>query len=169
MYISQRLKELRIKNDFSQEKLAEILNVSRQTISNWENERSYPDVHNLIMLCDIYSVSLDTLMKGDVEIMKKEMSDTNLFKSPKDAIHLIQSGFIMIIGLLIAVMGLIVLLNNGSPIWGYGLIITGTIFSCFFAFYADYLKRKNRIKTYKELTDFYDYSMKLLTKERENH
>ena len=53
MHISKRLKELRIENNFSQEKLAEILNVSRQTISNWENERSYPDVHNLIMLCDI--------------------------------------------------------------------------------------------------------------------
>ena len=50
MHISKRLKELRIENNFSQEKLAEILNVSRQTISNWENERSYPDVHNLIML-----------------------------------------------------------------------------------------------------------------------
>ena len=46
-------------------------------------------------------------------------------------------------------------------------MITGAILACFFAFYADYLKRKNKIKTYKELTDFYDYSMKLLTKE--NH
>ncbi len=36
MHISKRLKELRIENNFSQEKLAEILNVSRQTISNWE-------------------------------------------------------------------------------------------------------------------------------------
>ena len=51
MYISKRLKELRTANNFSQEKLAELLNVSRQTISSWENERSYPDVHNLIMLC----------------------------------------------------------------------------------------------------------------------
>ena len=81
MHISKRLKELRIENNFSQEKLAEILNVSRQTISNWENERSYPDVHNLIMLCDIYSVSLNTLMKGDIEIMKKELSNTNLICS----------------------------------------------------------------------------------------
>ena len=72
MYISKRLKELRAANGFSQERLAELLNVSRQTVSSWENERSYPDVHNLIMLCDIYSVSLDDLMKGDIEIMKKK-------------------------------------------------------------------------------------------------
>ena len=64
MYISKRLKELRTVSGFSQEKLAELLDVSRQIISSWENERSYPDVHNLIMLCDIYSVSLDDLMKG---------------------------------------------------------------------------------------------------------
>ena len=54
MYISKRLKELRTVSGFSQEKLAELLDVSRQTISSWENERRYPDVHNLIMLCDIY-------------------------------------------------------------------------------------------------------------------
>ena len=73
MYISKRLKELRTVSGFSQEKLAELLDVSRQTISSWENERSYPDVHNLIMLCDIYSVSLDDLMKcQEKNEMKKD-------------------------------------------------------------------------------------------------
>lgn len=92
MHISKRLKELRIENNFSQEKLAEILNVSRQTISNWENERSYPDVHNLIMLCDIYSVSLNTLMKGDIEIMKKNCRTQTRTTPPKMQYQLIQSG-----------------------------------------------------------------------------
>ena len=96
MYMSKRLKELRAANGFSQERLAELLNVSRQTVSSWENERSYPDVHNLIMLCDIYSVSLDDLMKGDIEIMKKEVSNENWRNSPQDAIQLIQSGFVKI-------------------------------------------------------------------------
>lgn len=164
MYISKRLKELRATNGFSQERLAELLNVSRQTISSWENERSYPDVHNLIMLCNIYSVSLDDLMKGDIEIMKKEAANENLHNLPQDAIQLIQSGFLMIVGLLVAVIGLIILLNDSSPLWGYGLMILGAILACFFAFYADYLKRKNKIRTYKELSDFYDYSMKLLNK-----
>lgn len=117
------------------------------------------------MLCDIYSVSLDDLMKGDIEIMKKEISNENLRNSPQDAIQLIQSGFVMIVGLLVAVIGLVVLLNDGSPLWGYGLMIFGAILACFFAFYADYLKRKNKIQTYKELSDFYDYSMKLLNQE----
>ena len=167
MYISKRLKELRTVSGFSQEKLAELLDVSRQTISSWENERSYPDVHNLIMLCDIYSVSLDDLMKGDIETMKKEVANTTLNKSPQDAIQLIQSGLVMIIGLLIAITGLIITLNGGSTLWGYGLMIIGAALACFFAFYADYLKRQNKIQTYKELSDFYDYSMKLLN--QDNH
>ena len=41
--------------------------VSRQTISNWENNKSYPDIHNLLMMCNLFNVSLDDLVKGDVE------------------------------------------------------------------------------------------------------
>ena len=65
---------------------------------------------------------MDDLMKGDIEIMKKEVSNENWRNSPQDAIQLIQSGFVMIIGLLVAVIGLIILLNYSSPLWGYGLM-----------------------------------------------
>ena len=167
MEIGKKLKNARVQSGMTQENVAEKIYVSRQTISNWENERSYPDVHNLIMLCDIYSVSLDDLMKGDIETMKKEVANTTLNKSPQDAIQLIQSGLVMIIGLLIAVTGLIITLNGGSTLWGYALMIIGAALACFIAFYADDLKRKNKIQTYKELSDFYDYSMKLLN--QDNH
>ena len=50
--------------------------------------------------------------------MKKEVANTTLNKSPQDAIQLIQSGLVMIIGLLIAVTGLIITLNGGSTLWG---------------------------------------------------
>ena len=78
------------------------------------------------------------------KLMKKELSNTNPHNSPKDAIQLIQSGFVMIIGLLVAVIGLIVLLNNGSPIWGYGLIITGAILACFLPLRLIILNAKTR-------------------------
>lgn len=53
--------------------------VSRQTISNWENNKSYPDIHNLLMMCNLFNVSLDDLVKGDVEKLeltrdKKELN-----------------------------------------------------------------------------------------------
>lgn len=57
----------------SQEKLAEKNHVSRQSISNWENERNYPDIHNLLMMSILFNVSLDDLVKGDVKIMKEEL------------------------------------------------------------------------------------------------
>ena len=44
--------------------------VSRQTISNWENAKSYPDVNSLVLLSEIFQTSLDNLIKGDVEVMK---------------------------------------------------------------------------------------------------
>lgn len=64
----------------SQEKLAEKIHVSRQSISNWENERNYPDIHNLLMMSILFNVSLDDLVKGDVKIMKEELQESNFFK-----------------------------------------------------------------------------------------
>lgn len=59
--------------------MAEKLYVSRQTISNWENNKSLPDIHNLLMMCSLFNVSLDDLVKGDVyqmdrEVVRKEMN-----------------------------------------------------------------------------------------------
>lgn len=59
----------------SQEELAEKIHVSRQSISNWENERSYPDIHNLLMMSILFNVSLNDLVKGDVKIMKKNFKN----------------------------------------------------------------------------------------------
>lgn len=50
MDLSHQIKKYRKQLAFSQEELAEKIYVSRQTISNWENERSYPDIHNLLLL-----------------------------------------------------------------------------------------------------------------------
>ena len=65
MEIGKKLKNARIEAGLTQEKAAEKIDVSRQTISNWENEKSYPDIISVIALSDLYSVSLDELLKGD--------------------------------------------------------------------------------------------------------
>ena len=62
MNLGKTLQNLRKKKNISQEDIAEILNVSRQTIYNWENSKSYPDILILIKLCDIYKISLDELL-----------------------------------------------------------------------------------------------------------
>ena len=70
MEIGKKLKEARLNRDLTQEVIAEKLNVSRQTISNWENEKSYPDIISVIELSNLYSISLDDLLKGDDAMME---------------------------------------------------------------------------------------------------
>lgn len=70
MEIGSKLKNARNNSRLTQEQVAEILGVSRQTISNWENDKSYPDIISVIKMSDIYSVSLDHLLKEE-ESMKQ--------------------------------------------------------------------------------------------------
>ena len=70
MEIGKKLKEARLNRDLTQEVIAEKLNVSRQTISNWENEKSYPDIISVIELSNLYSIHLDYIFKGDDTMME---------------------------------------------------------------------------------------------------
>ena len=81
MEIGDKLKNARLDQGLTQENLAERLNVSRQTISNWENNRSFPDIISILHLSDIYSISLDELLKGDQKVMRHLEESTNLVKS----------------------------------------------------------------------------------------
>lgn len=65
MEIGSKLKNARKEKGITQEQAAELLDVSRQTISNWENNKSYPDIISVIKMSDIYSVSLDHLLKEE--------------------------------------------------------------------------------------------------------
>lgn len=56
--------ELRNKKNISQEDLAEVLDVSRQSISKWENDKAYPEMTRLLFMSDYFDVSLDYLMRG---------------------------------------------------------------------------------------------------------
>ncbi|MHC5246966.1 helix-turn-helix domain-containing protein [Enterococcus sp. LJL90] len=86
MNIDQKLKAARKAAGLTQEALAEKINVSRQTISSWENGRSYPDIISIVLLSDIYQVSLDHLLKGDDQMLKELEKDTNVVKSNRKLI-----------------------------------------------------------------------------------
>ena len=70
MEIGIKLKNARTEKGLTQEHAAELLGVSRQTVSNWENNKSYPDIISVIKMSDIYSVSLDHLLKEEVSVDK---------------------------------------------------------------------------------------------------
>lgn len=97
MEIGKKLKDARMKSGFTQETVAEKINVSRQTISNWENEKSYPDIISVIELSSLYSISLDDLLKGDERMMEHLEESTNVVKSTRKLIGAILLNIITMI------------------------------------------------------------------------
>jgi transcriptional regulator with XRE-family HTH domain len=82
--ISNRLVELRKKNGYSQEQLAEKLGLSRQAVSKWERAEASPDTDNLICLAKLYNVSLDELLKTDEEDVENIIKDNQEKDSSSD-------------------------------------------------------------------------------------
>ena len=84
MNIAMTILKIRKDKKMTQEKFAKLFNVTRQTVSNWENEKSYPDLQTLIKISDMFEISLDTLMKGDKTMVKKfdkELLQNKLIKN----------------------------------------------------------------------------------------
>ena len=71
MELAKHIKEQRARLGISQEALAEAVFVSRQTISNWETDRTYPDVQSLLLLSALFDTTVDELIKGDVSKMEE--------------------------------------------------------------------------------------------------
>jgi transcriptional regulator with XRE-family HTH domain len=80
MELGNQIKKYRSELQISQEQLADRIYVSRQTISNWEYEKSYPDVNSLILLSEVFQTSIDKLIKGDIEIMKEKINEQEIKK-----------------------------------------------------------------------------------------
>lgn len=131
---------------FSQEELAEKIYVTRQTISNWENEKSYPDIHSLLLLSSLFNVSLDQLIKGDIEIMKKEIN-----KAEVAEFNWFSKLFsvLFIISIIVFVPLLVFLRIYGAIIWTILYLIT-----LGFGIKVEKLKKKNELHTYKEIVAF---------------
>lgn len=75
MLLNERLKQLRLKNNYTQENIANKIGVSKQSVSKWESGKTYPDIDNLIILSDIYNVTIDELIRED-NILKKRIKIT---------------------------------------------------------------------------------------------
>ena len=97
MKIGDQLKKARMDKNLTQEEVAEKIFVSRQSISNWENNKTYPDIGNVIALSDLYQISLDVLLKGSDNFMEHLEESTNLVKSNKKLMALIVVALIVMI------------------------------------------------------------------------
>lgn len=147
MEIGKQIKKYRTDRKLSQEALAERIFVSRQTISNWENDKNYPDMKSLLLLSSLFNVSLDILVKGDLEEMKKEIKKEEISKFEKD-------GKIFTI-LLISdiILGVPLMKVFGKNI-GFLIFILIWIVSMYYASKIERHKKNNDVKTYKELNAF---------------
>ena len=144
--IGKTIKQHRTQLGWSQEVLAEKAYVSRQTVSNWETEKSYPDVHSLLILSDLFGVSLDELIKGDVAVMKEQVKskDVRTFKKLQ----------------LIGGLGILLLIVTGMPLLEYGGAVGGVVWGAlavgvFLAWHRfEQIKSENDVQTYREVLAF---------------
>lgn len=143
---STQIRKYRTQMNLSQEELAERIYVTRQSISNWENGKNYPDIHSLLLLSTLFGVSVDQMIKGDMETMKEtvhvqEISKLNRY-SGIYAAHLVT--FILSVAPLFMWLG-----------W-YALIPFGILFSLtmYWALKVEKLKKNHDIQTYREIIAF---------------
>ena len=146
MELGAQIKKYRNEQTLSQEELAERVFVSRQSISNWENGKTYPDIKSLLLLSEVFSVSLDQLVKGDVDIMKKEINSQELAKFQKDSN--------MFTGLFIALIILPIPLGKFLGWWGIAAYMILFAVAIYYALRVEKHKKKYDIQTYKEIVAF---------------
>lgn len=79
MTLGQRLYELRRAKGLSQEQTAEILGVTRQTVSKWESDQTTPDFDKILPLCELYNISTDELLKGESKQDIPEQYNANIY------------------------------------------------------------------------------------------
>lgn len=148
MELGKQIKKHRQEVQLSQEELAERVYVSRQTISNWENDKSYPDVNSLVLLSETFQISLDNLIKGDIEVMKDVIQKEEIEKMNRYG----KIYTIMLIATAVSAVPLFMLLGVWALIpWG---IIWGI--AMYFAFMLEKIKKDNDVQTYKEIVAFSD-------------
>ena len=78
MEIGKQIQKYRAAVGMSQEELADRIYVTRQTLSNWETGKTYPDINSLLRLSDIFHISLDELVKGDLQIMEEKINQEDI-------------------------------------------------------------------------------------------
>ena len=146
MELGKQIKMHRQEAHLSQEELANRVYVSRQTISNWENDKSYPDVNSLVLLSEIFQISLDNLIKGDIEVMKDVIQKEEIEKMNRYG----KIYTIMLIATAVSAVPLFMWLGVWAFMpWG----IIWAISMCF-AFKLEKVKKDNDVQTYKEIVAF---------------
>lgn len=160
MELPQQLKANRERLGLTQEDVAQRIFVSRQTMSSWETGKTYPDVQSLLLLSNLFGVSIDSLVKGDVETMKETIV--------KDAVRMERLSIGMV-GLLLAGVACLV---GWDLIWdepvaavpwltwgvvvGMALFVLCVALAMVCACRVEKLKKDHDLVTFREISAFMD-------------
>ena len=145
MEIGRQIKKYRTELKLSQEELADKIYVTRQTVSNWENDKNYPDIHSLVLLSSLFGISLDDLVKGDVKEMEEEIKT-------EDAKKLKRDGWIYFMLLCVTVVSAVPLIVG---LWPAGAVVWLAVWGITML-HAHSIEKKKAydIQTYKEIKLF---------------
>ncbi len=146
MQIGNKIKTYRENINLSQEELANKIYVSRQTISNWENNKSYPDINSIKLLINVFDISFNEFIKDDIKEIKKSINEYDLKKYNS------LSG-IFTIEFLIMVLSAYPL-RRFFKIYGIIIWIVIYIITFYTSIKIEKIYKKNDCRTYKEIVAF---------------
>lgn len=155
MQLATQLKQLRERAGLSQDAFAKQIYVSRQTVSNWERGRTYPDVQSLLLISEALDVSIDELIKGDAEEMK--------YKIEHDSKLLNRSGLGMALSLIAFTFSMAWLYWQDKHGWSleqmlptFVLVALSVVALAVLTAIVERIKKDRDLVTYREISDFMD-------------
>ncbi|WP_304424645.1 helix-turn-helix domain-containing protein [Faecalibaculum rodentium] len=150
MEIAAQIRKHRQQAGLSQEQLAQNIYVTRQTVSNWETGKSYPDIHSLLLLSRLFDVTVDQLIKGDIETMKQEISQEAVDSFNRESRIFAAMCIVSAVTFIpAAALGL-----SRNQWWVLGLWVFLYGLTMYEAFRVEKLKKNHNLHTYREIVAY---------------
>ena len=156
MELGSRIRAHRTEAGMSQDDLAGRIYVSRQTISSWENDKTYPDVQSLLLLSQVFGTTIDELVRGDVDTMREAVEkDVRLMKRLGYAML----GFLALVALTTVwwayqMVAWDLTLVQTLPTVALALVLWGI--ALFAAGWSERIKKEHDLVTYQEILSFWN-------------
>ena len=157
MELSRQLKTRREEQGLSQDEVAKAIFVSRQTISNWETDKTYPDVQSLLLLSQLHDTSIDELVRGDAgriqQVVERDSRKMRLLSYGMIGFSLLAFLFLLGFSLAWPEPSSFARMSKGNIAGGVTFIVLYAI-GFGMAIAIDRLKKKHDIVTYREIDRF---------------
>ena len=157
MELSRQLKTRREEQGLSQDEVAKAIFVSRQTISNWETDKTYPDVQSLLLLSQLYDTSIDELVRGDAgriqQVVERDSRKMRLLSYGMIGFSLLAFLFLLGFSLAWPEPSSFARMRMGNIAGGVTFIVLYAI-GFGMAIAIDRMKKKHDIVTYREIDRF---------------